>query len=76
MADVVLILSIVVIGLLGGYILLQVIFNLNSLSGADLFFGAWVFDPNRLNNKGKKYRRALFIYWLIVIFIIIVFELI
>ncbi len=74
MFDLYLIIAIVIVSLIGGYILLQILSNLNKPSISDYLFGAWVFNADRLNEKGKKYRHFLFLFWLIVVLLVILIE--
>ena len=73
MNDIVLILSIVVYTLIGGYIFLQIISNLKDASTSDVLFGVWLFDSNKLNSKGKLYKNILLVNWLLALVMIMGF---
>jgi uncharacterized BrkB/YihY/UPF0761 family membrane protein len=64
--------TIIVIGLIGGYFQIQLFSNMEGNGVRNVFFSAWVVDPSSLNEKGMYYRKAIFICWVLVILLIFI----
>jgi uncharacterized RDD family membrane protein YckC len=65
---------IIVIGVVGGYFQLMLFSNLEKKDIANVFFGAWVFKSENLNEKGQYYRKAIFVCWLLVIILVFIIQ--
>ena len=61
---------IVIIGLVGGYYQVMLFSQLKDHTFNNLFFGEWVFNSDNLTEEGKRYRKAIFICWAIVVILI------
>ncbi len=71
----ILIIAVIIIGLVGGYFQLMLFSNLDKRDNGNIFFGAWVFNPDALNEKGKYYKKVIFIYWALVIVLVVSIQL-
>ena len=68
-------LLLIALGLIGAYLIVMIYSNLQpNITVTDVMFNSWVFDSNKLNQTGKRYRKALFYYFLVVIAAVILIE--
>ena len=58
-----LIVLIIILGFIGGYYQLMLFGDLKKGKFSDIFLGAWLFSADNLTEKGKFYRRRIFICW-------------
>jgi hypothetical protein len=65
---------IITIGFVGGYFQIMLFSNLKNKDFLNIFMGAWVANPKNLTEKGKFYRKKIFICWFLIIIMVSVIQ--
>lgn len=65
---------IIMIGFVGGYFQIMLFSNLKNKDFSNIFMGAWVLNSENLTEKGKFYRKKIFICWLLIVAIVSVIQ--
>ena len=72
----ILVVGIISTGIIGGYYQLLLYQNLKEKNASSVLFSSWIFDSDKLNDKGKYYRKKMFLFWSVAIILIIAMQII